>query len=287
MATATVINTDNDQSLPQILVSGACEPGVNDLYVVAGVSGGKPYWLGNGYYIYYDNTNGYWVIHSTLGTTQANGTYVVLSDDPWPALDGWIARDGCTPGFPALKLVWAQPPVPSTCANDYPEVVLTVTGTTGTITWCGETWVLPGDSGVQKTVCPTTFWKQQEYQIDKDVRVQHIWKKAGQLSMSRQYNLSYSSGSGWWASKDTCFNKVKFKGSVTDSVLWSWYSSNFPLVGGPLTEYQYIYLSLISNEATVTYNNYLITNAFFGSYVDGTTTYTWERGNGWPGPATA
>ena len=47
-------------------------------------------------------------------------------------------------------------PVPNPCVDE-PEMLLTVTGTTGQVTWCGETWNLPTDSGVEKSVCPTEY----------------------------------------------------------------------------------------------------------------------------------
>ena len=38
-----------------------------------------------------------------------------------------------------------------------PSMAGTVTGASGTITWMGETWVLPGESGVTKCVCPDMY----------------------------------------------------------------------------------------------------------------------------------
>ena len=48
-------------------------------------------------------------------------------------------------------------PAPSSCPGSDPEILVTVSGSSGTITWLGETWNLPTDSGVQKTVCPTSY----------------------------------------------------------------------------------------------------------------------------------
>ena len=42
-------------------------------------------------------------------------------------------------------------------ATTCPSMKLRVTGTTGTISWCGETWNLPGDSGLCKEVCPEYY----------------------------------------------------------------------------------------------------------------------------------
>jgi len=38
-----------------------------------------------------------------------------------------------------------------------PSIVVSVTGGSGTIDWCGKTWNLPSDNGVQQRVCPDFY----------------------------------------------------------------------------------------------------------------------------------
>lgn len=44
------------------------------------------------------------------------------------------------------------------CEPDGPEIKVTITtSNSGTYNWCGNTWNMPGDSGVTKTACPTYY----------------------------------------------------------------------------------------------------------------------------------
>ena len=81
-----------------------------------------------------------------------------------------------TGGALAKSCCCAAPCTTATCQEEIlnfaianitcPLMDLRVSGASGTITWCGETWNLPADSGKCKKVCPTfyKFTKINRYQ---------------------------------------------------------------------------------------------------------------------------
>jgi len=154
------------------------------------------------------------------------------------------------------------------CAPD-PSIVVSVTGGSGTINWCGETWNLPGDSGVEKTVCPT-FYAQYTYSttIFHTVNARHQWNNAG-LQLQRIYHKNYP------AFSNSGSNVLVMQG-LNDTVFW--YGSN--MTGNFVIANSLGLITISPPGATL--GAYLITNDFFGSHVISGVTYSWSRGQGWP-----
>ena len=144
---------------------------------------------------------------------------------------------------------------------DYPTMTLTVTGSSGTVNWCGETWVLPGDSGTQKSVCPSNYTL-----LTSGSDLRHTWgfggPSTGSLNLERTYQTTLSSG----------INRIFLNygsGRLTD------YHA-----GITLDTFQIGVLS--SGSALPSGSSYTLNSNFFGSYTFGGITYAWEKGDGWP-----
>lgn len=200
------------------------------------------------------------------------------------------------------------------CAPD-PEMLLTVTGAAGTITWCGETWVLPGDSGVEKSVCPTTYGKQrgtnttiQYYSyISGTWQATHWWNHLGSLSMKRQavtfkYNTSPSLGGsvlgyrrpGFGYGPLGNYNRLQVKdGGVFTAIDYNWFfGAVTPVSVRPVATTYNAYLSgtLYTNSIALIMNivapeqaanSYELIDGFFGSHTNAGITYSWAKGAGW------
>jgi hypothetical protein len=193
---------------------------------------------------------------------------------------------------------------PSCSDSSWPTMILAVTGSSGTINWCGETWTLPGDSDVEKEVCPslyhrgigdkytTTFYSPPDIVYTPD---QH-WKINGQLSLARQYFARkaerYLPAQPSWLYQRGVFNTARLtvKGNI-DLVFHSLgYSSKRPIpvaftyalnakVGLLATGYNPTQVKV--NPPTT--NSFEITDTSFGSYTDAINgvTYTWRKGEKW------
>lgn len=142
-----------------------------------------------------------------------------------------------------------------------PEILLTVTGASGTVNWCGEQWTLPGDSGLQKSLCPTNYGKGTYAG-----GFRHYWKKA--ITYTGLYLGRFVHSGSWRHSiriQDTAFRGQNFRTSTA----------------GTTSLYSY-YLSLLSTASpSPTISNYDIPNNFFGSTTISGITYAWARGQGW------
>lgn len=160
-----------------------------------------------------------------------------------------------------------------------PEVLATVTGTTGTINWCGETWVLPGDSGVEKIICPTSYAHYTQYTSIYSQQALHSWKYVQTLSLLDltlrrdfnvgspllldKYNRISLDGSNWGIKRVTQFSPGSPTSYFNTTVVPTTFA--FPL-----------------GDAMPTLANYDITDNFFFSHTIGGVTYSWARGLGWP-----
>lgn len=150
------------------------------------------------------------------------------------------------------------------CTPD-PEILCTVTGASGTINWCGETWNLPADSGVEKSVCPTTYITNQAAQV-----ASNRWEYTNDLNLKRKWYITSSASTEelnflqlTYSLKDQHFRRRA-------STAASWNTTSF-----------YQDLNIIFGEAFPTYSDYLITDGYFGTHTAAGITYTWARGAGW------
>jgi len=92
-----------------------------------------------------------------------------------------------------------------------PLMVLTITGLTGDVTWCGETWSLPSESGVTKTVAATDYDKSKAVVTDnspsygvqrKSKAYKHSWKwsdgvHSTGLALYRKWAMSSNQDAPW------------------------------------------------------------------------------------------
>lgn len=172
------------------------------------------------------------------------------------------------------------------CSPD-PSVGITVTGASGTINMCGETWVLPGESGVTKCVCPLIYLEDFS---DTMTYTTHAWSYDGfgseGLRLVRQ-----------WSTLDLT-PAINQSGNVRINGLQSKYLYHHYTSGTYQTSY---YSSLMSNTFTNTLAPTQITgnpvvahgkgvrpmripDEYFFEYTDAGITYKIERGNAaeWP-----
>ena len=150
-----------------------------------------------------------------------------------------------------------------------PTMDLTVTGSTGTIDWCGETWVLPGDSGDEKEVCPQSYRKHVAAGYGPPKDWQHRWAHDG-LHMQTDYLWTLN----WWASI-----QLSVKGKI-DRRRWAGGS-----YGSATTYEEWIThtLSVLgSGIARPSFSNQFLQDAVTEGSVDiDNITYAWSKGTGW------
>jgi hypothetical protein len=167
-------------------------------------------------------------------------------------------------------------------------MVLTVSGASGTINWCGETWNLPTDSGVSKQVCPTTYRKEKGSGTAGGQVTWHgsqIWTHApgNDLFLRRGYAVYRNYLDTLWIALVTpehLWGNELFVKGIGDARWAAGQAANRPV---PLawTNIMYSYLNMIMTVPIAAYNTYQLTNEFFGSYVLGGITYTWSKGTNW------
>jgi len=163
-----------------------------------------------------------------------------------------------------------------------PSILLTVTGASGTINWCGETWNLPDDSGVEKSVCPTGYGKDQViltgYSMTYDAA--NIWTYNNSLYMRRWFKQIKG-----WGTVTNLRHKVKMNSTGTVGATdYRWIKKYTGAATSTISST--LTLGVLSGgSAMPTWSNYTITDAFFGSYTTGVApndiTYTWAKDKGW------
>jgi len=170
-------------------------------------------------------------------------------------VDGKVAMD------PACCCTTSNPCDPN------PEMLLTVSGSSGTINWCGETWNLPGDSGVQKSVCPTDYKPAGVTTTYESVDLySHHWYYNSSLKLLRRVGI-YNGTLTFNGKNSLVIN------SVNDYFGFFYNTLNSSSVNlGVFTS---------GKPASPTYSDDAINSDFFQSYTTGGVTYTWQKGAGW------
>lgn len=180
-------------------------------------------------------------------------------------------------------------------ACDDPTMLLTVTGDSGTINWCGETWNLPADSGEQREVCPTSYNKGKGYTqttthptlylVDR-FQAGHWWSFNSDLNLYRNYNIVRpTTGTNWYQPLPT-YNMNRLQVKTAGFTDYSAFVHLFaPTPSRPIsfsaTSTNGSDLGFIGGVPGALYSDYELTNEFFGSTVNGGITYEWEKGAGW------
>ena len=138
---------------------------------------------------------------------------------------------------------------------------LTVTGSSGTINWCGETWNLPADSGVTKEVCPTNHTIQPgEERWNYNTTSLQLTMALGSLGDRAVINLG---------SYIDYISNVRRRSTYATASTWT-QSIYTPSTFRPLSALPF-----------PTVSNYRLTDDFFTSYTQGGITYSWQRGTNW------
>ena len=166
-----------------------------------------------------------------------------------------------------------------------------VTGST-TTTIGGVTWTLPAESGVEKTICPSTFTRKQQFSNGYNK-----WN-AGTASFNSTFLQFYALATGF-GGKGRLIWIGNGPGPLTGSFANKdqQYTSSF----GSFSVPRYIGVMPVGTFGRPpTYSDYIITDSHFGtgSYSVGGdiytgqwtghngNTYSFKRGGGWPGPVT-
>ena len=168
------------------------------------------------------------------------------------------------------------------CADGEREMILSVVGPSGSANWCGETWTLPGDSGVEKKVCGV-YVKEQAVSGYYN-HAQERWNYASSLGMYRQYGININTT--FWSSVAPAANRVglivssyvdsiQFRGSGTPATRPS-------LAGWPSSYIAASSLGILSGADAATYNDYLLLSKQYQNTVAiGANSYSWRKGAGW------
>lgn len=250
--------------------------------------------------IHYGGKCNYAVSDMTLGSEP----YITARMKP---VSSSVTLDSCNLSSSPVRSAYAEhtsQPDGFNCSDlekyvPYHTVDLTVSGTSGNVTWGFITWKLPDDSGVTREVCPstgttihteetstfkTTFSNVYYFSSWARKWASQHWTVSG-LTMHRGYSYyiryeklsspSFSSVSTWTIGYGSHNLRVK---SLSDHVtfwstggLWNSFTlaSDLGVLVNPV------------NPGHPTYNDYLITADWFSQVdIDGIT-YKWEQANGW------
>jgi hypothetical protein len=156
-----------------------------------------------------------------------------------------------------------------------PSIALTVSGASGTITWCGKTWNLPSESGVKKCVCPVS-WDKNKLTTGTSQYAYNRWEinnsAYDRLRILRRNNVNTFQDYGL----NVCALGVTNYGTFS--------FSDFVTFASGITGLSSINLGFIAppTPSAPTLNDYQITDDFFGNYTHANgVTYQWERGDNW------
>jgi hypothetical protein len=206
------------------------------------------------------------------------------------AIDQQSSAVSSAAGFPP-SLVCPDPSEPGTVAG--PSVVLSVSGPSGTINWCGKTWNLPGDNNVTKPVCPTSYSRLQSTRYSgSQYYAKHEWQApSADLWLVMAFRV-IDYGYAWYGSAGFNYMRVNPFASTSPLAsqralaLWALTVSTpkaAPVGPACCASFTQDYLTGVTPSlgAKPSYYQY-IQDWMFGSHTAGGVTYTWARGNGWP-----
>ena len=194
-----------------------------------------------------------------------------------------------------LAKVEMKPCGPTNPCDPDPEMLLTVTGSSGTVNWCGQTWNLPADSGVEKSVCPTVYEKGRYFTslggYGSEYHAYHEWHHNNSLRLEIRYWIWLFSGTNQWFRDGFQNNDHYIRLGVTGGpfidrlgVEGTNQPKPRPVFGSflPTSAHGQLDMGVLSaGMPTQTYNNYGLTNQWFGSHTAGGITYAWSKGLGW------
>jgi len=198
--------------------------------------------------------------------------------------DRGIVIDG--PDGPVVFFPCAGEPAPVNPCDPDAEMLLTVTGASGTVNWCGETWNLPTDSGVQKSVCPTSYGKGQYTQGTSPYTywiANHIWNYFGSsgLILYRNAETRKAGGSYVRTAGNYFVISLRVVGALDKGIAQALTPQSTRPVAATTAFLGYSTIGLLTSGDGAEWTDYQLTNNFFGSYTTGGITYAWAKGQGW------
>ena len=181
---------------------------------------------------------------------------------------------------------------PTNPCDPDPSILLTVTGASGSVNWCGRTWNLPGDSGMQQYACPGFYDKNKgtsastitgtitTVSYKKFAKENWIFTGNSGLNLARGYqftSLKYYSPYSTIVNKYGNAGNTLYLAPVSLGSRFTWQYSFGWLTGLTTASLG----GLISGESRPTYSDGYLTNSYFGSFTSGGITYAWAKGAGW------
>ena len=155
----------------------------------------------------------------------------------------------------------SEPIWDTTIGNTTNDGTVVWTRVTNTITWVGEAWDISTDSGLQKTVCPTTYFTHNTSPLSFG----HFWRKSS-------YELRFSRGAIGTYGRHFIVVSDGDNGGFVASDWRSIYGLNNSTIG-----------IMNTSSPFAASSDYLIPAAWLTGSVTGFgITYAWSKGNGWP-----
>jgi hypothetical protein len=163
-------------------------------------------------------------------------------------------------------------------------MVLTVSGASGTINWCGETWNLPADSGDPRCVCPDsyTLTTRTTTGLASEGLWEEEWRKST-TSLSyyalklRRWVQNYSVPPIQNVGNNQIDIFIGGYNRSTYSYNWQNMTGSTQTAGGGFAGIMIGGVPEHGNPGTVR-----LENRFFTSKVISGITYEWEKGINWP-----
>lgn len=234
-------------------------------------------------------------------TDPANGTATIVdnkieytSDAAYEGADtfDYTVSDGLCEATETVNMEVVPYPVTNcdavsaNCENPYvpgkcPQMVMKVTGAgPGTVNWCGESWTLPGESGVEKAVCPTQYYLRGPAPFS----YRHRWRHSNGIFLRRFVSGYYNT---FFMSKTvfSAYNNVDLYPSGT---LTSFYSRSYNGTwnGNPYSTSQLGGLIAGVGKPTFMPHKFYLTDTtaapiLNNTYVATNATFEWSQGAYW------
>ena len=157
------------------------------------------------------------------------------------------------------------------CNWNRPSMLLTVTGTSGTVIWCGKTWNLPADSGEEREVCATSITG-----ADTGHKLRWGGFGVGRYKNSDVYTGYYGTYT-YYRAGNSLLLSATIDGSST-SIGRDQFLKN--ICFGPTYTYSTCDLSIACGNHIPTASDYTIPSAWLNnSYTHAGITFSWSKGS--------
>ena len=178
-----------------------------------------------------------------------------------------------------------EPTWDTTIGNTTNDNAAVWTRRTNVITWAGETWVVPAQSGVEIEVCPTSYKKNRTQNKPNpttyDLTATHYWRNS-LLLLKRGYYNSYLATPGTFITciQNAAVHYLRVATGKTDSI--KWFGNCQGNMGTKGSGFSNVGKITTASPAAALYTNYLLTANWFGTFNAFGLTYSWNKGSDWP-----